>query len=59
MVETARTLNPKIEIILRTHSEEESQLLEEEQMGKIFFGEAELAKGMVSHIVQRYCQKPK
>jgi monovalent cation:H+ antiporter-2, CPA2 family len=54
MIATAKTLNPGIEIVLRTHSEEESLLLEQEGCGTVFFGEAELAKGMSSHIVRRF-----
>ncbi len=54
MVDAARTLNPGIEIVLRTHSEEESQLLEKENIGTVFFGEAELARGMVNHILERF-----
>ena len=54
MADTARRLNPDIEIVLRTHSEDELQLLRNERMGTVFFGEEELAKGMASHIVARF-----
>ncbi|MES2206104.1 MAG: cation:proton antiporter [Pseudomonadota bacterium] len=54
MAETARTLNPTIEIILRTHSEEESVLLGNEGIGTIFFEERELAKGMATHVIDRF-----
>lgn len=54
MVITARTLNPTIEIVLRTHSEDESKLLRKEGAGTVFFGEEELAKGMMNHVVQRF-----
>ncbi len=54
MTETARTLNPTIEIVLRTHSEEESELLRGEGLGAVFFGEEELAKGMTSHVLARF-----
>jgi monovalent cation:H+ antiporter-2, CPA2 family len=54
MTDTARTLNPKIEIILRTHSEEESVLLNSEAIGTIFFGEEELANGMSRHVIDRF-----
>jgi CPA2 family monovalent cation:H+ antiporter-2 len=57
MVETARLLNPSIEVIVRTHSEDESELLAADGFGKIFFGEEELAKGMVRHIVDRFAPK--
>lgn len=54
MAETARALNPAIEIILRTHNEEESVLLHNEGIGSVFFGEEELAKGMTSHVLDRF-----
>ncbi|MBI3063482.1 MAG: Kef family K(+) transporter [Deltaproteobacteria bacterium] len=54
MVETARTVNPKIEIIVRTHSEEEAVLLEKENAGKVFLGEHELAGSMFQFVLERY-----
>lgn len=56
MVETARTLNPDIEIVLRTHSEAESALLRKDDLGAVFYGEEELAKGMTSHVLARFTQ---
>ena len=54
MAETARVLNPDIEVVLRTHSEDESELLQKEGIGKVFFGEEELARGMMSHVLERF-----
>nr|WP_295783016.1 cation:proton antiporter [Rhodoferax sp.] len=54
MAETARALNPNIEVIVRTHNEEESVLLQKEGIGLVFFGEAELARGMASHVLKRF-----
>jgi CPA2 family monovalent cation:H+ antiporter-2 len=54
VVEIARTLNPGIEVVLRTHNEEEAGLLERESVGKVFLGEDELAKGMIQHVLERY-----
>lgn len=54
MIKTARTLNPGIETVLRTHSEEEAALLEREDSGKVFLGEDELAKGMSLHVLERF-----
>ncbi len=53
MVEIARTLNPKIETLLRTHSDEEAALLEEQNLGKVFMGEHELALAMIHHVLGR------
>ena len=57
MADNARALNPAIEIILRTHSEEESLLLNKDGIGMVFFGEAELAKGMANHVLERFNPK--
>ncbi|WP_407278544.1 YbaL family putative K(+) efflux transporter [Aromatoleum evansii] len=54
MVATARALNPAIEIVLRTHSEDDSRLLRNEGIGTIFYGEEELAKGMTGHVLERF-----
>ena len=54
MIDTARTLNPGIEIVLRTHSEDESELLRKANVGTVFYGEEELARGMARHVVERF-----
>ena len=54
MANTARALNPAIEIVLRTHSEEESVMLRKDGVGTIFVGEEELAKGMTRHVLKRF-----
>ena len=52
MCETARALNPDIRIVIRTHNEEEAQLLREETSGKVFLGEDELAASMARHVLE-------
>ena len=54
MADTARTLNPDIEILLRSHSEDDTLLLTKEGIGLVFFGEEELAKGMSAHVGSRF-----
>jgi CPA2 family monovalent cation:H+ antiporter-2 len=54
MADTARTLNPDIEILLRSHSEDDTVLLTKEGIGTVFFGEEELAKGMSAHVGSRF-----
>jgi CPA2 family monovalent cation:H+ antiporter-2 len=54
MLETARTVNPKIEAIVRTHSDEEAELFAKENAGKVFMGEHELALGIIRHLLERY-----
>jgi K+:H+ antiporter len=53
MVEIARTLNPKIETLLRTHTDEEASLFREENLGTVFMGEHELARAMIRHTLSR------
>lgn len=53
MIAIARTLNPQIETVLRTHNETEAQLLEQENAGKVFLGEHELAQSMINHVLAR------
>ena len=54
MVEIARTLNPEIAVVLRTHNEEEAELLERESLGTVFLGENVLARGMAEHVVRHF-----
>ncbi len=58
MAETARTLNPAIEVVLRTHSDEEAVKLQEENVGTVFMGEHELAQGMALHVLARMERPP-
>ena len=53
MVETARTLNPRIGIVLRMQSETEADLLREEATAEIFVADEELARGMSRHVIRR------
>ncbi len=57
MIDTARTLNPDIEIVLRTRSEDETELLRKDKIGTVFFGEEELAKNMTHYILDRFNTK--
>jgi len=54
IIEIARTVNPRVEIAVRTHSEKESALLKKEKVGAIFFGEQELARSMTQYVLGRY-----
>jgi len=57
MIEIARTVNPRIETVVRTHSETEAALLEKENAGKIFFGEHELALAMTRHVLDSFARE--
>jgi monovalent cation/proton antiporter MnhG/PhaG subunit len=54
MVEIARAVNPRIEIVVRTHSEEAAARLERANAGKVFLGEHELALTMIRYVLDRY-----
>jgi CPA2 family monovalent cation:H+ antiporter-2 len=58
MVEIAHTLNPTVETVIRTHNETEAQLLQQENVGTVFIGEQELARGMMGHVLARLGHKP-
>ena len=58
MAATARMLNPDIEIVLRTHSDDELQLLRDENIGIVFHGEEELAKGIGQFVRERFDASP-
>lgn len=59
MVNTARALNPAIEIVVRTHNEAEAQLLKSENAGTIFLGEQELAQAMTRHVLEHSLEHPR
>ncbi len=52
MVETARTLNPDISVVVRSHNAEEAKRLEEDGAGTVFVGESELAKSMIEFVAR-------
>jgi CPA2 family monovalent cation:H+ antiporter-2 len=54
MVDIARTLNPGIAIVVRSHGEDEAEMLRGERLGEVFLGEQELARGMAEHVVARF-----
>jgi CPA2 family monovalent cation:H+ antiporter-2 len=53
MVQTARALNPDIEIVVRSHNAHEAELLEREGAGRVFVGESELARSMSAYVLSR------
>jgi CPA2 family monovalent cation:H+ antiporter-2 len=52
MVETARALNPSIRCIVRSHNEQEAQLLRDDTGGTVFIGEQELAGSMTRCVLE-------
>ncbi|RFC36328.1 MAG: Kef-type potassium/proton antiporter, CPA2 family [Candidatus Nitrotoga sp. LAW] len=57
IIEIARMLNPGVETVVRTHSDEDAALLQKEHAGKIFMGEHELALGMTRYVFELIAEK--
>jgi CPA2 family monovalent cation:H+ antiporter-2 len=53
MMETARTLNPGIDTVIRSHNEDEAELLTQQTAATVFLGEQELAQAMARDVVRR------
>lgn len=54
MVQIARAINPHVEIVVRTHSDEDAARLARADGGKVFLGEHELAAAMTDYVLERY-----
>ena len=52
ILELARLANPRIETVVRTHSEEELAYLRAQGVGLVLMGERELARGMSEHVLR-------
>jgi CPA2 family monovalent cation:H+ antiporter-2 len=53
MIDIARRLNPSVEVVVRTHSDEEAEMMRRDKVGGVFMGEHELARGMIAHIAEK------
>jgi CPA2 family monovalent cation:H+ antiporter-2 len=58
MLEIARMVNPGIETVVRTHGEEETELLRKEGADQVFLGEHELARSMADYVLGRVTAVP-
>jgi CPA2 family monovalent cation:H+ antiporter-2 len=54
MIDTAKTLNPAVELVIRSHNRAETVLLEQEAGARIFHAETELAASMARHVLDRF-----
>ncbi len=52
MIETARTLNPGIAVVVRSHNPEEAAMLERETGAAVLVGETELARAMADQVLK-------
>ena len=57
MAQTARALNPQIEIVVRMQSDDESKLLRKEGIGTVFSAREELANAMTRHVLARFAPR--
>jgi CPA2 family monovalent cation:H+ antiporter-2 len=53
VLEIARMVNPGVETVVRTHSEEEADLIRKEKADQVFLGEHELAASMADYLLER------
>lgn len=53
MVQTAKTLNPGIEVVIRARSDDEAALITQEGLGMVFIGEEALASAVSRHVLSR------
>ncbi|MDM0034054.1 YbaL family putative K(+) efflux transporter [Variovorax sp. J22P271] len=53
MIEAARTLNPSIETVIRSHNEDEARLLTQQDAVTVCLGEQELAQAMARTVLLR------
>jgi CPA2 family monovalent cation:H+ antiporter-2 len=56
MVETARLLNPDIEVVLRGHGEDDAGFMQRARAGAVFSAEDALGRVMSAHVLQRLAQ---
>lgn len=54
LIQCAYQLNHKIVMVIRTHNQEEAELLQKDVLGKVFFAEGEIAKSMGEYVLNRY-----
>ncbi|WP_445116606.1 cation:proton antiporter [Acinetobacter sp. WZC-1] len=53
IVETARLLNPQIQVLLCAESKEEAEVIRAEQIGEVYYAKEEMAKNMSNHILNQ------
>jgi len=51
MIDAARTLNPQVQVAVRSHHEDEAKWLATEGGARVFVGEEELAQAMLRHTI--------
>jgi CPA2 family monovalent cation:H+ antiporter-2 len=57
VLELARRQNPRIDTVVRTHSQRELEYLESQGVGHVVMGERELAHGMAHYALRSFGSK--
>ena len=58
VIELARAANPTIDVVVRTHSDEEAEWLSARDVGFVVMGERETALGIASYALRRFDADP-
>ena len=58
MTEAGNSLNPNIEVVIRTKSKEAAQQFRQDKLGKVFLDEEELARGLQDYILGKFGPAP-
>jgi CPA2 family monovalent cation:H+ antiporter-2 len=58
VLEIARELNPKLDVVVRTHSQSEFDFLRGQGVGLVIMGERELARGMTEYVLRSFGVPP-
>ncbi|OTG85641.1 sodium:proton antiporter [Acinetobacter sp. ANC 4558] len=53
IVDTAKTLNPEIQVLVCAESKEEAEIIRSEQVGDVYYAKEEMAKNMSNHILNQ------
>ncbi|CAM4216990.1 cation:proton antiporter [Acinetobacter pragensis] len=53
IVDIAKTLNPKIQVLVCAESKEEAEVIRRDNIGEVYFAKEEMAKNMSNHILNQ------
>lgn len=53
IVDTAKLLNPQIQVLVCAESKEQAELIRQDQIGEVYYAKEEMAKNMSSHILKQ------
>ena len=53
IVDIAKTLNPKIQVLVCAESKEEAEAIRRDNIGAVYYAKEEMAKNMSNHILNQ------